>query len=257
MSLLNYVEFGEGRPIIILHGLFGSARNWQGIAREISKSHRVITPDLRNHGQSSHFKQMSYLDMADDVINLIEYLKLEDIILMGHSMGGKVAMTSALLHPDRFTALINVDIAPVQYTHNFTKLLTAMTQLPIDQIKSRNTAEKKLAESIKDKATIQLMVQNMERTENGFKWRINIESICSHIDQILGFPEKLSQAQNRSPSLFIGGAESDYLRPIHNERIFQLFPAAEIKMIEDAGHWLHVEKPKEFIYEINSFIHCV
>ena len=255
--LLNFQEFGQGRPIIILHGIFGSARNWQGIARALGDKHHVITPDLRNHGQSPHIESMSYIEMANDVISIADHLKLDDIVLVGHSMGGKVAMTAALTNPDRFSALIVVDIAPVNYTHDFKSLVDTMNSLKLKSLKNRADAEAELGKVIDENSIIQFLLQNLVRSEGNFRWRLNLEWITANLGTLGQFPEKLANISCRLPTLFLGGAESDYLRSIYNAEIFQYFPAAEITMIDGAGHWVHAEKPNEFLNEVKTFINYV
>jgi esterase len=257
MISLNYSEYGQGRPVIILHGLFGSARNWQGIARSLAENHRVITPDLRNHGQSPHVDSMSYDEMAHDVISLVNKLKLDDIILVGHSMGGKVAMTAALQNSNRFTALIVVDIAPVNYKHGFKSLVNAMNSLDLKTLKSRNDAETELAKTTEEAGIVQFILQNLIRSDDNFCWRINLEQISASLRSISEFPDSLKNTPCRIPTLFLGGSESSYLRSIYNHEIFQYFPTAEITMIEGAGHWLHAEKPGEFLKEVKTFINYV
>ena len=255
--LLNYHEFGQGRPVIILHGLFGSARNWQGIARALAENHRVITPDLRNHGQSFHEDTMSYIDMADDVITLCDHLDLSDAILMGHSMGGKVAMTIALTHPEQLSALIIADIAPFDYEHSFHDLVEAMLNMDLKNLKHRTEAEAELSKVTNDINTIQSILQNLIRVEGRFCWRVNLDTIYANLTSLSQFPKNLNSRTCHMPSLFLGGSESAYLRSIHNTAIYKHFPAAEITMIEGSGHWLHAEKPKEFLHEVKSFINFV
>lgn len=255
--LLEFQEFGQGRNIIILHGLFGSARNWQGIARNLGEKHHIITPDLRNHGQSPHSDSMSYADMANDVITIADRLKLNDIIIVGHSMGGKVAMSAALTQPERFSAVAVIDIAPVSYAHNFDTLITAMKSLKLELLNSRTQAEEALNKVIDDKGVIQLLLQNLIRSDGEFKWRINLKGIMTNLNLIGQFPDSLKNTPCRLPTLFLGGSESDYLRSIHNSAIYEHFPAAEITMINGAGHWLHAEKPTEFLKELKTFINFV
>jgi pimeloyl-ACP methyl ester carboxylesterase len=255
--LLNFQEIGEGRPIIILHGLFGSARNWQGVARSLAETHRVITPELRNHGQSFHEESMSYIDMADDVITLCDHLNINDAILMGHSMGGKVAMTIALTHPEQFSALIIVDIAPFDYEHSFHVLLETMLNMDLNKLKSRADAEADLKMITNDINTIQFILQNLIRVDGKFCWRVNLDTIYKSLPSISQFPDNLKTRSCHMPSLFLGGSESQYIKSIHNTAIYQHFPAAEITMIEGSGHWLHAEKPKEFLKEVKTFINYV
>ncbi len=255
--LLHFQKFGEGRPVIILHGLFGSARNWQGIARSLAENHHVITPDLRNHGQSPHENTMSYIDMADDVITLCDYLNLNDVILIGHSMGGKVAMTVALIHPEQFSALVIADIAPFDYEHSFHDLVEAMLNMDLKNLRSRADAEMKLRMMTDDTNVIQFILQNLIRANGEFKWRVNLETISSNLSLLSQFPKDLKHRTCHMPSLFLGGSNSHYIKSIHNASIYHHFPAAEITMIEGSGHWLHAEKPKEFLYEVKTFINYV
>lgn len=257
MISLNYTELGHGRPVIILHGLFGSARNWQGIARALAENYHVITPDLRNHGQSPHLDSMSYSEMANDVITIADKLNLDEIIIVGHSMGGKVAMTAALTQPERFAALVVVDIAPVDYEHDFKLFIEAMLSLNLQTLKSRAQAETTLAKVIDDISVIQLLLQNLIRSGDNFEWRINLQGIMANLDLIGQFPDTLKSSVCRLPTLFLGGSESDYLRSLYNTEIFQYFPAAEITMINGVGHWPHAEKPNDFLKQLKSFMNYV
>ncbi|MCZ6802925.1 MAG: alpha/beta fold hydrolase [Proteobacteria bacterium] len=255
--LLKFQEYGQERPIIILQGLFGSARNWQGIARVLGKDHHVIAPDLRNHGQSPHVKSMSYIEMANDVISIANQLNRDDVVLAGHSMGGKVAMTAALTNPDRISALVVVDIAPVNYSHDFKLRVDAMNSLPLQSLKTQADVEAELGKVIDEISVIQFIIQNLVRSGDGFRWRINLEQITANLDALGQFPDTLANISCRIPALFLGGSEPEYLRSIYNTGIFQFFPAAEIIMIEGAGHWLHAEKPNEFLHEVKTFISFV
>ncbi len=257
MMNLNYTVLGQGRPIIILHGLFGSARNWQGIARTLATSYRVITPDLRNHGQSPHAEDMSYLEMADDVVAIVDQLQCNDTIIVGHSMGGKVAMTAALMNPALFSALVVVDIAPVNYNHDFKPLINAMHSLNLQSLKNRAQAASALAKVINDIGITQLLLQNLIRTGDAFQWRINLAGIMANLDLIRQFPDMIKNRTYSLPALFIGGAESDYLCKHPHAEILQYFPVAEITTIEGSGHWPHVEKPDAFLKVIKKFINSV
>ncbi|RME34103.1 MAG: alpha/beta fold hydrolase, partial [Gammaproteobacteria bacterium] len=176
MTSLHYTEQGEGRPLVILHGLFGSGRNWQRVARRLAEHYRVITPDLRNHGRSPHLPGMSYPEMAADLFELMERLDLPSTLLMGHSMGGKVAMTAALQQPEKVTALIVVDIAPVRYRHSFEPIFQALKSIPVEWIRSRQEAERLLAGYIDDSVLRAFLLQNLNRDESGFHWRINLDA---------------------------------------------------------------------------------
>ena len=200
---------------------------------------------------------MSYIDMADDVITLCDHLDLNDCLLMGHSMGGKVAMTIALLHPEQFSALIIADIAPFDYEHSFHDLVEAMLNMDLKNLKHRAEAEAALAKVTDDINTIQFILQNLIRVEGQYCWRVNLDTIYNSLTELSQFPKNLDARACHMPSLFLGGSESVYLRTIHNTSIYKHFPAAEISMIEGSGHWLHAEKPKEFLHEVKSFINFV
>ena len=251
---LRYQQFGQGRPLMILHGLFGSGRNWQGLARALASSYQVITPDLRNHGQSPHADRMSYRAMAADIIALARQLKLKEALLLGHSMGGKVAMTAMLTEPDYFKACIIIDIAPVNYEHDFSALAEAMLKLPLAEIKDRSQAEARLAVTISDAALRRFILQNLVRIGGGLRWRVNLAGIRAELDTLRGFPPPLSGKPCPAPSLFIGGAESDYAIDRDRAAIVRYFPAARIKMIAGAGHWPHADKPAEFLRAVSAFI---
>ncbi len=257
MPHLNYVHSGKGRAIVILHGLFGSSANWRGIAKALSNDYQVIIPDLRNHGNSFHQDRMGYHDMAQDVAELINVLNLSDIIVVGHSMGGKVAMTLALMNNPIISGYVFADIAPVNYQHDFSLLIEAMKALPLTSIKNRQQAEQLLLEKIHKPGLVKFIAQNIIRTNQGFRWRINLDAIEANISAILQFPDDLKGKQCQQPSLFIGGANSPYMKDIYNKAIFDYFPATEIIMLEDAGHWLHSDKPKEFIGSITDFIQYI
>ena len=254
---LHYREFGQGQPLIILHGLFGSGRNWQGLARALAANYRVITPDLRNHGQSPHADSMPYQAMAADISALARQLRLQDTLLLGHSMGGKVAMSAILTEPDRFKACVIADIAPVNCAHDFSALAEAMHRLPLAGLKDRNMAEARLAATIGDPALRSFILQNLVRAGGGWRWRINLAGIRSQLAGLRGFPPALAGQSSAAPSLFIGEAESNYAIDRHRAAILRHFPSAQIKMIPGAGHWLHADQPAEFLREVSAFIEFV
>lgn len=258
--LLNYKTFGGGdSSIIIIHGLFGSLRNWQQIALALSAKHyRTITVDLINHGMSSHSENMSYQDMAEDIIFLIEKLQLgRPPIIIGHSMGGKVAMIASMLQPKLLKGLIVVDIAPVKYKNEFSPLLKTINALNILEIKNRGQAEEIILKQIKEPNLVKFILQNLVKTEHGYKWRINLETITKNINEIVMFPDEFYSKQCTLPILFIAGMNSNYIQLEHHNIIYNMFPFAEIKGINDAGHWLHAERPDIFLKLIFSFINSI
>jgi len=252
---LHYSTLGTGKPVIILHGLFGSSRNWQSVAKALAGEYRVITPDLRNHGQSEHADSMTYTEMAEDVLALIRDQSLEKVSLVGHSMGGKVAMLSALLNsPSLIEKLAVLDIAPVSYEHRYGKLFEAMHNLPLDRIKNRNEAEKILNDQINDIFLTQFLLQNLVKSEKGFEWRFNLRAIQDNIETISSFPEIEPNTKYDKPALFLGGATSHFIQPQYHDDIRKYFPNADIELIENAGHMLHIEQPEVVVDKIRNFL---
>jgi len=251
---LNYNIQGDGEPIIILHGLFGSSRNWRSIANKLSDSYKVITADLRNHGQSDHHESMSYFEMADDLHALIGNLCMDRVSLIGHSMGGKVAMIYALRNSEIIKQLIILDIAPITYEHKYGKLFFAMNSLLLDSIKHRKMAEQAMDQIINDTWMSQFLLQNLVRTDQGFNWRLNLTAIEANIESISGFPDFKSNCKYDRPALFLGGVNSDFITIHHHETIRNYFPDAQIKMIEQAGHMLHIEQPESVLKAISNFL---
>lgn len=252
---LHFNDIGRGNPVVILHGLFGSSRNWQGIAKELASEFRVITVDLRNHGQSGYAESMTYPEMAEDVYHLMSRLSLEPPSLIGHSMGGKVAMMIALEYQKHIKNLIVLDIAPVSYGHRYGKIFAAMNSLQPGQITSRNEAENIMNRTIEDLSLTRFLLQNLTRSGPGFQWRINIQSIEDNIEFINTFPENIDGLKCGKPVLFLGGKDSNFIQLQFNESILDLFPAAEIELIENAGHMLHIEHAVTVIAKIRSFLY--
>ena len=251
---LNFAQHGEqGPPLIILHGLFGSARNWQGIAKQLSNHFSVFTVDLRNHGSSAHSEQMSYHDMAADIAQFMQQQDLPKAHILGHSMGGKVAMTLALSQPGLIDKLMIVDIAPVVYRHGFGNILTALKAVPLTTLSSRQQADSVLADYIEEAGLRQFLLQNLVPVKAaGYQWRIDIDSIEKNLSHIIGFEEAIGTYLG--DALFIGGAASTYLSAGPQKEALRYFPNANIKMIPKVGHWPHVESPKVFLDHIYSFI---
>lgn len=251
---LHFQTFGQGPPLIILHGLFGTGGNWRSIARRLATGRRVWTVDLRNHGASPHAEPMDYDTMAGDILLLLEHERLESAALLGHSMGGKVAMTVALRHPTRVQALIVVDIAPVRYPNRVGPLITAMQGLPLQALPDRDAADRQLAQKVPDTQLRQYLLQNLVRSDRGFRWRMNIDAIASALDEILGFPEVNTGVSYPGPCCFINGERSDYVLPQHDGVLAERFPRARRVTIPGAGHWLNAEYPEVLIANIENFL---
>ncbi len=252
---LTYLEAGEangGTPLLVLHGLFGSARNWQTLARRFAETRRVYALDLRNHGGAPWAEGMGYPEMADDVLRFLDDRGFARAAVIGHSMGGKVAMTLALRHPDRVERLVVADIAPVAYTHTHAPYVAAMKAADLDGCSRRPQVEAQLAAAVPEAPLRSFLMQNLVLENGKFLWRINLDAIGAGMAGLIGYPD-LGAAHYDGPTLFIGGSKSDYILPEHHAAIRRRFPKAEIAMIEGAGHWLHAERPEEFAALVERF----
>lgn len=246
-------ETGNGSAVVLVHGLMGNGRNLQPLARALSDRFRVLTPDLRNHGRSPHSPVMDYPSLAADLIALLDQYRIEKASLIGHSLGGKAVMAATLLHPERTDRLVSLDMAPVPYADFLVGLLDTLQQLPLDGVTSRGQAEKWLADQgVADSRLRAFLLQNLERTDNGFRWRVNLDAIRRQRQTLTGFPESASPWPG--PALFLHGANSNYVLPEHHEAIRALFPAAEIEAIPAAGHWLHAEQPEAVAGRLQTFL---
>ena len=255
MSLeLAFVEHGQrGPPIVILHGLFGSSRNWATIARRLADEHRVFTLDLRNHGASPWAERMTYDDMADDVAAFIQRHGLSPATVMGHSMGGKVAMRLALARSGLVARLIVIDVAPVTYRHSLGEYVEAMREARITGTNRRQDVDAQLQRVIPDPAVRAFLLQNLVRTEQGFAWRVNLDAIAANLPVLMGFPSDAGQSYG-GPTLFLRGGRSSYVRPEHRPVIEKLFAKVELVTIADAGHRVHAEKPETFLAVVRRFL---
>ncbi|XP_029043129.1 protein ABHD11 isoform X1 [Osmia bicornis bicornis] len=252
------------QPVIVMHGLFGSKNNWNSLSKSIHQqtSRKVITIDARNHGDSPHSTEMSYKHMAKDIVQLMNDLGFEKTVLVGHSMGGSAAMYVALNYPQLVEKLIVVDMSPVRTSPQLMemeKIFRAMSNVNLDGIttltKARITATDQLAAAIKSLSLRQFLIMNLVEADIGkFKWRVNLPVLeQSFATQIAVFPPVGSKVYN-GPTLFIGGSKSDYIKVEDHGKIRQLFPLAEILYINDANHWVHVDKPTEFLKITTNFI---
>ena len=253
---LAFEEFGsEGNPpVILLHGFFASSRNWRQIAKMLADSYHVFVPDLRNHGSSPHSWQMDYPAMAADISGFIELHSLHNASLLGHSMGGKAAMSLALGQSQCIRQLIVVDIAPVCYRHSFTNMIQALMDLPLDSIANRKQADTFLSSSIPELSFRQFLLQNLVLRDGGYRWRIDLDVFMQSADTISAFPRVAENQSFDKQTLFIFGGESQYLRLGDAETITSLFPLAVIDKVPDTGHWLHAEKPDLFVRTLRKFL---
>lgn len=251
---LAFQAYGEaGKPIVILHGLLGSGRNWTTHAKHLGEAHRVFTLDLRNHGGSPWADEMSYELMAGDVRLFIETNNLGPVVLIGHSMGGKTAMRLALDRPSLIEKLVVADIAPVAYEHSFGGYVDAMLAIGVEGLSSRQQIDDLLATTVPEAAIRAFLLQNLVRQEQGFVWRANLASLAKAMPALMAFPSDIDD-RFTSPSVILAGMTSDYVQTAHQAEIQRLFPNAETRYIADAGHWLHAEQPAVFFAHLQDFL---
>ena len=243
MKLFSRV-LGQGEPMIVLHGLFGSSDNWLTQAKLLANHFKVFSLDLRNHGQSPHSDEFDYPSMAKDLEEFIDTNGLHEPVIIGHSMGGKAAMNFAVAHPGKLSKLIVVDIAPKAYNLEHYTIAEGLKAIPLDTVFSRNEADEILAQHVPEPDVRQFLLKNLQRkSEGGFTWKINLPVITNKLTNIgvdLQFPGSFNK-----PTLFIRGSKSNYIRDSDWDRITEVFPAAELKSM-DTGHWVQAEKPQEF-----------
>lgn len=249
---LNFDTFGNasGCPVIVLHGFLASSRNWRSVAKTLALTHRVYVLDMRNHGASPHCAAMDYPAMAADVLHFMDRMGLPVAHVLGHSMGGKVAMWLALHHPERIQKLVVVDIAPVAYQHCFNPVVTALKELPLEKLNNRKQAEEQLATAIPDLSYRQFLLQNLLLRDGAYYWRINLEIMQQIAPHIVDFPEPTVD-RFEFPALFIVGEYSKY---VDNAAVVKRFPKARIAVIPETGHWLYVEAPQHFCALVTDWL---
>lgn len=252
---LAYQDIGDGTPVVILHGLFGAAKNWNSIAKQMARKYRIITVDLRNHGSSPWTDTMSYVDMAQDIVEFLDQRGIDRCAIVGHSMGGKVAMTMALKSPERVERLIVCDIAPVKYKRLvFKSYVEKLQSIDLSTLNRRSEVDPLIADVIESPAVRAFLLGNISSTKDGLAWQVNLETLGREMDKIGGVPALRMDAQYAGDTLFINGAQSDYVQTSHHQLIRHLFPKVNFQTIEDAGHWVHAEKPHAFMEILNGFL---
>ncbi len=243
--MLNTLEYGDATlpKLLVAHGLFGSARNWGVISKRLSDVRHVVAADMRNHGESPRFPTQSYAEMAGDLEALLD----GPADILGHSMGGKAAMVMALNHPEKVRKLVVADIAPVAYGHSQSHHIAAMKALDLAAIETRAQAADLLQvdDEVRD-----FFLQSLD--VRGQRWRLNLDALDAEMAKIIGFPEITGQFTG--PTLFLTGADSDYVKPEHRDRIKTLFPKARFAKISGAGHWLHAQQPRAFEQTVRAFL---
>lgn len=252
---LAYTETGSGQPVLIAHGLFGWKRNWAGIAKQLSETHRVFAIDMRNHGDSPHAPDMTYPDMAADMARFIEEKNLGAIPVIGHSMGGKATMALALSRPVLVERLLVLDIAPVDYAHDYVDYIAAMQGIDLSQVTRRSDIEPVIAAVAEDRSVQAFLMQNLTTADNGgYRWRVNLDALDQHMADIMEFPHFETAQAYDGVTLLLGGSDSDRITPQYQSEIDRLFPAAEIDFIDNAGHWVHADQPEAVLKRIQTFL---
>jgi pimeloyl-ACP methyl ester carboxylesterase len=251
--ILNSIVQGEGPPLLLLHGLFGAAKNLGVIARGLATQARVISLDLRNHGESAHEAGMGYATMAADVAETAASLGITAALLVGHSMGGKTAMALALTRPDLVEKLVVMDIAPVAYNHGNGAYVAAMQAVPLSPGLTRHAADAALAAAIPEAPLRSFLLNNLVLGPNPH-WRVALSEIGAAMPDILGWQDPPGATPYTGAALFLRGGASDYVPHSAFETILARFPAARIESLAGAGHWLHAEQPANVIAALKEFL---
>lgn len=244
---LAFETVGSGPALLVLHGLFGSSGNWRNIARQLGVAYTVHSVDLRNHGASPWVDTMSYMDMADDVLQVMDRLGLAAPMVVGHSMGGKAAMALALRHPERVGQLVVVDIAPVSYADTLTPFARAMIGADVTRAASRAEVQQQLQLAVQAPGVVPFLMQNLVLRNGHFDWRINLMGICAAMPELCGFPSELLGACFEQPVTVIAGGRSPYVAQRDGAGFAPMFPQAQVEVIADAGHWVHADQPAAFL----------
>jgi pimeloyl-ACP methyl ester carboxylesterase len=251
--VLNYKDYGSGEPLIILHGFMGSLDNWHTLATQFGSSHHVFSLDQRNHGKSPHSDEHSIDLMVADLKNFIETKGLNNVSLLGHSMGGKVVMKFTLQYPNLVKTLVVVDIAPRQYQRGHDDVFEAIFAVDLTKIENRKQAEEMMLPFVADFGTRQFLLKNLERQEDGkYTWKMNLRTL--HIDYHEIVKPIESDMPFLGPTLVVKGGNSRYISTQDEADFKQLFPNYQLQVIANAGHWVHAEAPKEFASAIENFL---
>ncbi len=250
---LNYKEFGQGDPVIILHGLFGTLDNWQTIAKQLGEHFTVFILDQRNHGRSPHLPSHNYLELAEDLKNFMESHWIYTAHIVGHSMGGKVAMQFALEYPDMVEKLVVLDIAPKSYKGGHEVILAALNSLDLSTLTDRKEAEAHLLKTIPEAGVRQFLLKNLSRNADGhYEWKMNLPILTDFYDEILENIQKNDTFEGET--LFLRGGDSNYIQENEEALLREYFPKARLQTIANAGHWLHADQPQAVISKLIQFL---
>jgi esterase len=250
---LNFKVYGQGEPLIIMHGMFGMLDNWQLIAKKLAEHYMVFLIDLRNHGRSPHSDDFGYRIMSEDLLKFMNDNWIHHAHIIGHSMGGKVAMRFALENRDMVDKLVVVDIAPKTYEGNHETIIETLNSLDLSKIESRTDAESYFRKHIAEESTIQFLLKNLSREKDGsYRWKMNLPVIIAKYHEILSH-EPTNEIFD-GPTLFIRGELSNYIIPSEFEAFKYNFPNAKLVTVPKAGHWVHAENPEVFVEELMNFL---
>jgi esterase len=255
-EILNYKQIGTGQHIVLIHGLFGSLENLNMVAKPLSQDYCVTSVDVRNHGDSFHASTMHYAELAQDIINLLDHLDIETCLLLGHSMGGKIAIQVALEQPERITKLLVADIAPVSYPPHHLSIIDGLQAIDLSQVLRRKDADTQLAPFVDNIGVRQFLLRNLALDAQGkFTFKCSIDNISLCYPQIMKANElPAGRTPYLGKTLFIKGGNSDYILPEHKKAITALLPNSKAKIIQGTGHWLHAEKTIAFNKIVVDFI---
>lgn len=248
---INFQSFGDGDPLIVIHGLFGTSDNLRAVAKQLSDQHKVFLIDAPGHGDSDTLSLLSLGNMADAVYEFIQQQDLSKVSILGHSLGGKIAMELALKYPDSVDKLLVADIAPVQYKPRHDDIISSLKAVPLTQIKSRKEADAILAEKIKEAGVRGFLLKSLARDESGWRWRFDLDRLANDYEELI---KSNSNLTFDGSVLMIVGGESNYVLPEYRNEIVSRFPGVEAKVIAGAGHWLHAERQTAFVKICRDFL---
>jgi esterase len=252
---LHYkITDNSSKPVLmIVHGLFGSLDNWQSLAKKWSESFRVISVDVRNHGRSFHSDDMKFESLVNDLHSIISHENVRKLDLLGHSMGGKIAMEFAAIYPDLIDSLIIVDVAPYPYPPHHTEVFDMLQAIDLRSYSTRVDIEQEVRNRLDNEGVIQFMMKNIRRNESNliFEWKFNLNVLSRDYLYLI---QRLPSQGFNGRALFIGGEESRYITKETSLNLFDLYPKAVLEYVSNAGHWVHADNPSEFYDKVTSFI---